>query len=104
MQPERTTQYELGFSQQIGENASFDITTFYKDIVDQVQFRLKIPDGTGQNRNYYTLVNGDFATSKGVEFKITLRRTNRVEAQLNYTFASAEGTGSGANSSAGSGV
>ena len=102
LQPERTTSYELGFSQQIGDNASFDVTTFYKDIADQVQFRLILPDGLGENRSYYTLVNGDFATSKGVEFKVTLRRTSRVEAQLNYTFASAEGTGSGANSSAGS--
>ena len=102
LQPERTTQYEIGFSQQIGDNASFDITTFYKDISDQIQFRLILPDGTvPTDRSYYTLVNGDFATSKGVEFKVTLRRTNRVEAQLNYTFSSAEGTGSGANSSAG---
>ncbi len=102
LQPERTTQYEIGFSQQIGDNASFDVTTFYKNIVDQIQFRLILPDGTvPSDRSYYTLVNGDFATSKGVEFKITLRRTNRVEAQLNYTFASAEGTGSGPNSSAG---
>ncbi|MGA9406310.1 MAG: TonB-dependent receptor [Bacteroidota bacterium] len=102
LQPERTTQYELGFSQQIGENASFDVTTFYKNIEDEIQFRLILPDGTGQNRSYYTLVNGDFATSKGVEFKITLRRTERFEAQLNYTFSSAEGTGSTANSGAGS--
>ena len=100
--PERTTSYELGFQQQIGENASFDIVTFYKDISDQIQFRLILPDGLGENRSYYTLVNGDFATSRGVEFKINLRRTNRFEAQLNYTFASAEGTGSGANSAAGS--
>jgi outer membrane receptor protein involved in Fe transport len=102
LRPERTTSYELGFSQQIGDNASFDITTFYKDISDQIQARLIAPDGLGQNRNYYTLVNGDFSTSKGIELKITLRRTNRLEAQLNYTFASAEGTGSTANSSEGS--
>jgi outer membrane receptor protein involved in Fe transport len=100
--PERTTSYEIGFSQQVGNNASFDITTFYKNILDEIQARLIAPDGTGQNRNYYTLVNGDFSTSKGVEFKITLRRTNRLEAQFNYTFASAEGTGSTANSSEGS--
>jgi outer membrane receptor protein involved in Fe transport len=102
LRPERTTSYEIGFSQQIGDNASFDITTFYKDIRDQIQARLIAPDGRGQNRNYYTLVNGDFSTSRGVEFKVTLRRTNRLEAQFNYTFASAEGTGSTANSSEGS--
>lgn len=104
--PERTTQYELGFSQQVGENASFDVTAFYKDIRNQIQFRLIAPHVVNgqqpQNRNYYSLVNGDFSTSRGVEFKITLRRTDRVQAQFNYTFASAEGTGSSANSSAGS--
>ena len=36
LQPERTTQYEIGFSQQIGDNASFDVTTFYKNIVDEI--------------------------------------------------------------------
>ncbi len=101
LQPERTTQYELGFSQQIGDNASFDITTFYKDIQNQVQFRLILPAAGAQNRSYYTLVNGDFSTSKGVEFRLTLRRTDRLQAQLNYTFGSAEGTGSASNSSAG---
>jgi Carboxypeptidase regulatory-like domain/TonB-dependent Receptor Plug Domain len=102
LQPERTTQYELGFSQQIGDNASFDITTFYKNIADEIQFREILPDGKGQNRSYSALVNGDFATSKGVEMKVTIRRTDRVAAQLNYTFESAEGTGSGSNSDAGS--
>ncbi len=101
LKPERTTHYEAGFSQQLGDNASFDITTFYKDIRDLVQFRLILPAPGAENRSYYSLVNGDFATSKGVEFKFTLRRTNRIQAQVNYTFASAEGTGSASNSSAG---
>ena len=38
LKPERTTQYELGFSQQISDFASFDVTAFYKDIRDQIQF------------------------------------------------------------------
>ncbi|MFZ1082192.1 MAG: TonB-dependent receptor, partial [Candidatus Kryptoniota bacterium] len=102
LMPERTTHYELGFSQQVGNNASFDVTAFYKNIANQVQLRLILPDGLGQNRSYYSLVNGDFSTSEGVEFRVTLRRTDRIQAQLNYTFASAEGTGSSASSSAGS--
>ena len=61
-----------------------------------------LPAAGAENRSYYTLVNGDFATSKGVEFKITLRRVDRMQAQFNYTFSSAEGTGSTSNSSAGS--
>ncbi len=102
LRPERTTQYELGFAQQIGENASFDITAFYKDIRDQVQMRLLKPSPGATSRNYYTLVNGDFSTARGVEIQVTLRRVERIQAQFNYTFSSAEGTGSTANSSAGS--
>ncbi len=102
LKPERTTQYELGFAQQLGEDASFDITAFYKDIRDQIQMRLLAPSPGAESRNYYTLVNGDFSTSRGIELQVTLRRVNRIQAQLNYTYASAEGTGSTANSSAGS--
>lgn len=107
LRPERTTQYELGFSQQVGSNASFDITAFYKDIQDQIQYRQIIPQvgpngENPQNRSYDALVNGDFGTSKGVELSVTLRRVDRIQAQLNYTFESAEATGSSASSSAGS--
>ncbi len=35
-----------------------------------------------------------FATTKGVEIRLTLRRIERLQAQLNYTLSSAEGTGS----------
>jgi len=39
LQPERSTQYEVGFSQQFSDNASFDITGFYKDIQGQIQVK-----------------------------------------------------------------
>ncbi len=39
VEPTRTTQYEVGFTQQIGEFASFDITGFYKDITDQITYQ-----------------------------------------------------------------
>jgi hypothetical protein len=44
---------------------------------------------------YNVLGNGDFSTNKGLELKLTLRRTNRIQGQFNYTLTSAEGTGSG---------
>ncbi len=101
LKPTRTTQYELGFSQQFADVASFDITAFYKDIQDQIQFTYIIPDpGTGLS-NYSSLVNADFSTSKGVEFKLTLRRTQRVQAQVNFTFADTRTTGSNPASVAG---
>lgn len=101
LKPTRTTQYEMGFTQQFSDVASFDVTAFYKDIQDQIQFTYILPDrGTGL-ANYSSLVNGDFSTSKGLEFKFILRRTNRISAQINYTFADTKTTGSNPASVAG---
>jgi len=92
--PERTTQYEIGFSQVIAEAASFDITAFYKDIQDQIQFVQIQPEPGTSTQVYHALENRDFSTSKGIEAKFILRRTNRVSAQVNYTFANVTSTAS----------
>jgi hypothetical protein len=93
LRPERTTQYELGFSQVVSDAASFDVTAFYKDIQDQIQFIKVTPDITAVE-SYASLANADFSTAKGLEFKFTLRRTARVSAQINYTFMDARSTAS----------
>jgi outer membrane receptor protein involved in Fe transport len=98
VEPEKTTQYEIGFKQQLGNNFAFDITGFYKNIKDQVQIRSIFADPDANHVQYYAFVNGDFSTTKGVEFKLDLRRTNRLSAQVNYTFSDAQGTGSVPNS------
>jgi len=98
LKPERTTSYEIGFKQQLGDNFAFDITGFYKDIKDQIQIRTIFAEASAGHTAYYANVNGDFSTIKGVEFKLDLRRTNRLSAALNYTFSNAEGTGSTPNS------
>ena len=99
LKPEVTTQYEIGFNQQFTDNAAFDITTFYKNIKDQLQVVNTVVDaGSIVRGNYNLLQNLDFATTAGVEFSMTLRRTSRLAAQVNYTFARALGTGSTATS------
>jgi len=94
LDPEITTQYEMGFNQQFSDNAAFDITTFYKNIKDQIQLRRVTADATSQSGDYNILQNGDFSTTAGVEMSMTLRRTSRLAAQVNYTFSRALGTGS----------
>lgn len=94
LKPERTTQYEIGFKQQLGENFAFDITGFYKDIKDQIQLRAIYAEATAAHVQYYALVNGDFATTKGIEVKLDLRRTKRIATTFNYTYSDAQGTGS----------
>jgi outer membrane receptor protein involved in Fe transport len=101
LKPTRTTQYEAGFSQQVSDFASFDINAFFKDIQDQIDWANIAPAAGTGGQNYAALVNRDFATSKGLEFKFTMRRTNRITASLSYTFSSVTTTGSNTASAAG---
>lgn len=95
----RTTSYEVGFNQQIGDNAAIDISGFYKNVKGEVQAdRITPSPDAPQIQAYNVLTNGDFATTKGLELKLTIRRINRLQSQVNYTYTAAEGTGSGATS------
>lgn len=94
LKPETTLQYDFGFRQQIGDFLAFDLGAFYKDIRDQIQQR-QIPGAPDANHSaYYAWVNGDFATTSGVSLKIDLRRVERVQASVDYTYSDARGTGS----------
>jgi hypothetical protein len=99
--PTRTTQYEVGFTQQIGEFASFDLTGFYKDIQDQIVYEQVVVADSSQFGNYSLLQNGDFATTKGVEIAFNMRRVERFKFDANITFQDAKGTSSFPNSSRG---
>jgi hypothetical protein len=101
LKPTQTTQYEAGLSEQVSDFASFDVVAFYKDIQDQVTWTNIAPAAGSAGQNYGALVNADFATSKGIEVKLALRRTNRISAQFNYTFSDTRSTGSNTASTAG---
>lgn len=98
VRPTRTTQYELGFTQQIGEFASFDITGFYKDIQNQVVFDKIYTAADSPFGAYNILTNGDFATTKGVEISFNMRRIERVQVNASISLQDAQGTGSYPNS------
>jgi outer membrane receptor protein involved in Fe transport len=93
--PIRTTSYELGFQKQLGDFASIDIAGFYKNVKGQILTTRVVPQAGSSITSYNVLANGDFSTNKGLEIKLTMRRHNRLQGQLNYTLTSAEGTGSG---------
>lgn len=101
IRPTRTTQYEIGFTQQIGNIGSFDITGYYKDIKDQVVFDQQNVAEDSDIGAYNVLMNGDFATTKGVEVSLRLRRIERLQANANVSFQDARGTGSFPNSNRG---
>jgi len=101
LKPTKTTQYEAGFSQQVADFASFDLNAFYKDIQDQIAYTSISPSKGSTLTAYPILVNRDFSTSKGLEFKFTMRRQHRISALLSYTFSVVTTTGSNTASSAG---
>jgi len=99
LKPEKTVDYELGFSQILNErkNAAITITAFYKEMrnmLTQKQVVGAFP------RSYITYVNQDFGTSKGLSLSFDLRRTGGYSIKANYTLQFAEGSGSNANSGA----
>jgi hypothetical protein len=98
LRPTRTTQYEIGFSQQLGEIASFDVTGYYKDIKDQIVVRPVETDRTSQYLSYSAYFNGDFATTKGIEIVFAMRRYKRLLVNASIGLQNAQGSGSFPNS------
>jgi len=92
--PIYTTSYELGFRKQFGQFAALDIAGFYKNIQGQIMSTRVTPEAGAIINPYNMLTNGDFATNKGLELTLTLRRYNRLQGQMNYTYTMADGTGS----------
>lgn len=98
LKPMETIQYEVGIKQQIGMNASLGITAFYKDIKDFIQLRIFFPEAGYGYASYYQLQNIDYGTTKGMQFSLNLRRTNRISGSFDYTYSKAMGTGSNSTS------
>ena len=92
LRPEKTTKYELGFRQRLGDRAALTVSGFYSQIENLIQLR----EVRGATPSVYSsFENVDFGTVKGLEMAFDLRRTNGFLANLNYTLSFAEGTGSG---------
>jgi outer membrane receptor protein involved in Fe transport len=102
LEPIRTTQYEIGFTQQFTDFAAFDLTAFYKDIKNQVQYGVIKTSPGAQKSQYSAFINQDFSTTRGFELSLRIRRVARIRAELNYTLSDSKGTNSFWNSSIGS--
>lgn len=94
LEPTKTTSYEIGFRQQVGEAAAVDISAYYKETRDLIVLETL---ADARPIPYQRFTNGDFGTIKGVSVNFNVRRTSRVSANLSYTFQQAAATGSAAN-------
>lgn len=95
LKPERTTDYELGFSQVLSEkkNSSIRISAFYRELRDMIQV---INVNYAYPTSYLTMGNVDFGTVKGFSVAYDLRRTGPIQLTASYTLQFADGTGSAA--------
>ncbi|MES2284515.1 MAG: carboxypeptidase regulatory-like domain-containing protein [Bacteroidota bacterium] len=95
LKPERTTDYELGFSQVLNErkNSAITLSAFYRELRDMVQV---VQVYKAFPVTYNSFDNIDFGTVKGFSIAYDLRRTNGVQLTANYTLQFADGTGSSA--------
>ncbi len=99
LRPEKTVDYEVGYSQVLNEkkNAVLKINAFYREMRDMITVQTL----TGAYpKLYQTYVNRDFGTVKGLSFVFELRRTMGLMFNANYTLQFADGSGSNANSGA----
>ncbi len=91
LRPERTTDYQVGFKQRLSVSSALTITSFYRELRDQLQF---VAVNNAYPTTYNSFQNQDFGTVKGFTFAYDLRRTNNVSLRLSYTLQFANGTGS----------
>lgn len=95
LKPEKTTSYEIGVKQQIGEKLSLSSTLYYKETEGLIGIK-QYPQLPNQIQVYE---NQDYGTIKGVDLAVDFRRTNGVAFSIAYSLAYANGTGSDPNSS-----
>ena len=95
LEPEKTTQYEVGVTHQLGEQSSISFTAYYKDVEDLTQIFKQSPASPNE---YDYFANTDYGTIKGLDVAFTMRRTRHLQMNLKYTLSYASGTGSYAQS------
>lgn len=88
--PEKTTSYEIGIKQQVGDRLAVDITAYYKETEDLIGIK-KFPQLPNQIQVY---ANQDYGTLRGLDFTIDLRRTERLSLNIALGISYASGTGS----------
>ena len=92
MEPQRTTQYEVGFSQQIGRDVGIELTGYFKDIRNLNSTEIKKSFIAGDRYGLY--VNKDHANSKGITCAISKRSLKNFSGNLDYTYSISEGNAS----------
>ncbi len=89
------TDYEIGFRQQIGQDAALSIIASYSEIKNLEQLYRYVQSWPN---DYTTYGNLDFSTTKSLGLEYNVRDLGNVTITANYQLMFADGTGSNANS------
>ncbi len=95
LKPQKTVDYEIGFTQALNKRSSLTISAFYRELRDYIQATSVVQ---AFPQTYITRQNLDFGTVKGFSVAYDLRRTNNVSINANYTLQFADGSGSSSSS------
>jgi outer membrane receptor protein involved in Fe transport len=91
VQPQKSTQYELGLQQGLTEDLRLEITGYYKDVNNYI-YSQRIITARG-DKSYSVLTNLAYANTRGITISLLKRRSPKdlLSATLDYTFQVAEG-------------
>lgn len=93
LDPERSTQYELGVKSEIFEGTAVEVTAFYKDTRDYVSTGV-FQDTYNPTIAYATWINRDYSVSKGLTFVLNQFLGNKFNFNVDYTYSVVEGSNS----------
>lgn len=92
----QVTDYEIGFRQQIGNDAALGIKASYREFRNLIQLFRYVQ---AWPNDYTAFGNLDFSTVKSVALEYELRELGNLSLQANYLLQFADGTGSNSQSS-----
>jgi outer membrane receptor protein involved in Fe transport len=93
LEPERSTQYELGLQQQFTRDLKMDLTIFYKDVTNLIEDRRIIAGEVAFSKEFNVYTNISFAKVRGFTASLLKRRSlnGLFSATLDYTFMDGKG-------------
>ena len=91
--PEKTTDYEVGFTQALTGHSAITISAFYRELSDMIQAS-RVTEAYPMTYTHFD--NIDFGNVKGFSFGYDLRRRKNISLTANYTLQFADGSGSSA--------
>ena len=91
LKPQKTTIYEIGLQQQLGDDLSLDVTAYFKDIRNLLGTEI-MHSLTGIR--YARYINRDYGNVKGLTLSLEKRLLQGFAATVDYTYQIAKGNAS----------